>query len=116
MCSVSGVRDDRARRAHPLECASRERRHLCAVDGDRPDIAQGEIVTGERMCHGHRRHRRSVEKPKLEHARRIEAVDPEHRPRCCCGGARRHQADELRAEDRGAPSLCLRGNPLNDVV
>ena len=45
----------------------------------------------------------SVDQAKLEHPRRVEAVDPEHRPGGGGGGARRHEPDELRARSTSAP-------------
>ena len=48
-----------------------------------------------------------LEQPKLEHPRRVEAVDPEHRAGRGGGGAGRHQADELRADDRRARARGL---------
>ena len=57
-----------------------------------------------------------VEQPQLEHARRVEALDPQRRARRGGGGARRHEPDELGADDLGAarPRLCL--HALDDLV
>ena len=46
-----------------------------------------------------RRSRLVAEQSELEHARRVEAVDPEHGARRRGGCAGRHQPDELRADD-----------------
>ena len=47
---------------------------------------------------------------------RIEALDPEELPGGLDGRARRHQADELAADDLGAARLRLGGDRRDDLV
>src|SRR5205823_14824161 len=57
-----------------------------------------------------------VEQPQLEHARCVEAFDPQHRAGSSDRGSGRHQADELRANYLGTPSGSLPLDPLHDLV
>ena len=59
---------------------------------------------------------RVVEQPELEHARGVEAVDPESRARSSGGRTGRHEPDKLRAKDRSVSRRCLRLDALNDLV
>ena len=49
--AVRGALDELARGAHAVACAVGQFRR-CALDGDRPDIVDGEVVAGETNCHG----------------------------------------------------------------
>jgi len=53
---VRAVRDflhDLPRRAHLLACLLRKLRRRAALDGNRPNVPQREIVACQRMRHGH---------------------------------------------------------------
>ena len=57
-----------------------------------------------------------AEQPQLEHARRVEAVDPQHRTGRRGGRAGGHQPDELRADHLRAARLRLARDPRDDLV
>jgi hypothetical protein len=57
-----------------------------------------------------------VEEPKLEHAARVEAVDPEDGAGGIDGGPRRHEPHKLAADDLRAAGLSLRDDALDDQM